>query len=225
MENGKHRLITMAAIAGLAAFVGDFLVTIALGFSYPGYNHLKLVMSELGSPASPVAVWMGAWWVVFGILFIAYAIGFAVAFAPIRKLALVAGLLICLFGLGAGVGAGLFPMDPVGAAATRAGELHDVFAGAGFLSIAFVPLASLVLFPRRRVPGMYWLSIAAFLLGLASLTLFIVSEDAPSTQGILSLTGLWQRLFLLIHYTYQGVIAVRMICSDRTRFAQEAGHA
>ena len=44
MENAKHRLITMAAIAGLAASVGDFLVTISLGFFYPGYNHLKLVV-------------------------------------------------------------------------------------------------------------------------------------------------------------------------------------
>jgi hypothetical protein len=209
----KNRFIIIAAVAGLVAFVGDFLVTIVLGFFYPNYNHLKLVMSELGTPQSPVAVWIGLWWVVFGILFITFAIGFAAVFASGKKSALIVALLIALFGLGAGVGAGLFPMDPVGSETTLAGELHDVFAGAGFFAVAFVPLASLAVFPRKRVPGMYWLSIAVFVLGLVFFALFVISEDVPSTEGILSYTGLWQRLFLLIHYTYLGVIAALMIRS------------
>ena len=118
MTKSKSQFITIAAIAGLVAFVGDFLVTIVLGFFYPNYNHLKLVMSELGTPASPVAVWVGLWWVVFGILFIAFAIGFAAAFASGKKSALIVALLIGLFGLGAGIGAGLFPIDSVGAEPT-----------------------------------------------------------------------------------------------------------
>jgi hypothetical protein len=211
----NNRFIIIAAVAGLVAFVGDFLVTIVLGFFYPNYNHLKLVMSELGTSQSSVAVWVGLWWVVFGILFITFAIGFAVAFASGKKSVLIVALLIALFGLGAGVGAGLFPMDPVGSETTLAGELHDVFAGAGFLAIAFVPLVSSVIFPRKRVPGMYWLSIGVLVLGLVSFALFVVSEDVPSTAGILSYTGLWQRLFLLSHYTYLGVIAALMVRSAR----------
>jgi hypothetical protein len=182
-------------------------------------------MSELGTSGSPVAVWIGLWWVVFGILFIAFAMGFAAAFAAGKKSVLIVALLIGLFGLGARIGAGLFPMDPVGAETTRAGELHDVFAGSGFFAIAFVPLVSLAVFPRKRVPGMYWLSIAVFVLGLASFALFVVSEDVPSTQGILSYTGLWQRLFLLVHYTCLGVIAVLMICSTRTPLGKEVENA
>jgi hypothetical protein len=220
MAKEKSRFIAMAAIAGLVAFAGDFLVTIVLGFFYPNYNHLKLVMSELGAPGSPVAVWIGLWWVVFGFLLIAFAVGFAAAFASGRR-----SVLIGLFGLGAGVGAGLFPMDPVGAETTRAGELHDVFAGTGFFAIAFVPFVSLAVFPRQRAPGMYWLSIAVFVLGLVAFVLFVVSEDLPSAQGILSYTGFWQRLFLLIHYTYLGVIAVLMIRSIRAPSPKEANGA
>jgi hypothetical protein len=52
-------------------------------------------------------------------------------------------------------------------------------------------------------------------LGLVSFALFVVSEDVPSTAGILSYTGLWQRLFLLSHYTYLGVIAALMVRSAR----------
>jgi hypothetical protein len=224
MAKPKSQFIVVAATAGLVAFVGDFLVTIVLGFLYPDYNHLKLVMSVLGAPGSPVAVWIGLWWVVFGILFIAFAVGFAMVFASGKKLALIAALLIALFGLGAGVGAGLFPMDPVGAEATLAGELHDVFAGMGFFAIAFVPLVSLFAFRHKRVPGMTWLSVGVFVLGLVSFALFIISEDVTATGGVLSYTGLWQRLFLLIHYAYLGVIAVLMARSVRA-LSGEGGHA
>jgi hypothetical protein len=196
-----------------------------LGFFYPNYHHLKLVMSELGAPGSPVAVWIGLWWVVFGLLFIALAIGFAVAFAAGKRSVLVVPLLIGLFGLGAGIGVGLFPMDPAGAQTARAGELHDVFAGTGFFALAFVPLVSLAVFPRQHAPGMHWLSIAVFVLGLISLVLFVISEDVPSAQGILLYTGLWQRLFLLTHYTYLGVVALLMIRSTRTPSAKEANDA
>ena len=224
MTKSKSQFITIAAIAGLVASVGDFLVTIVLGFFYPNYNHLKLVMSELGAPASPVAVWIGLWWVVFGVLFIAFAIGFAAAFASGKRSAWIVALLIGLFGLGAGVGAGLFPMDSVGAKPTLSGELHDAFAGAGFFAIAFVPLVSLAVFPQKRTPRLTWLSIGVFVLGLVSFTLFIVSEDVPCTAGALSYTGLWQRLFLLAHYTYLGVIAALMIRSARVS-SEESGHA
>jgi hypothetical protein len=228
MAKLKSQFITIAAIAGLVAFVGDFLVTIVLGFFYPNYNHLRLVMSELGTSQSPVAVWIGLWWVVFGILFIAFAMGFALAFASGKKSALIVALLIALFGLGAGVGAGLFPMDPVGSETTLAGELHDVFAGAGFFAIAFVPLVSLAVFPRKRVPRLTWPAIGVFVLGSVSFALFVVSEDVPSTAGALSYTGLWQRLFLLIHYTYLGVIAALMIRSSSASFeegGQQGGFA
>lgn len=225
MVRSKNRFIVTAAVAGLLAFAGDFLVTIVLGFFYPNYNHFKLVMSELGTSASPVAVWIGLWWVVFGILFITFAIGFAAAFASGKKSVLIVALLIALFGLGAGIGAGLFPMDPVGSETTLAGELHGVFAGTGFFAITFVPLVSLAVFPRKRVAGIYWFSIGVFVLGLVSFALFVVSEDVPSAVGVLSYTGLWQRLFLLIHYMYLGVIAVLTIRSTRTPFGKEAGNA
>lgn len=225
MSKAKGQLITMAAIAGLVAFAGDFLVTIVLGFSYPHYNHLQLVMSELGTSQSPVAFWVGLWWVVFGILFVAFAVGFAAVFAPGSRWGLVAASLIALFGLGAGVAAGVFPTDPASEETTVAGGLHDALAGMGFCAIALVPLASLAVFRRKGIPAMTWFSIGAFVLGLVVFVLFIISEDAPSSAGILSYVGLWQRLFLLIHYTYLGVTAVRMLRLARTPLAQEAGDA
>jgi hypothetical protein len=224
MIKSQNRFIIMAAVAGSMAFVGDFLVTVVFGFFYPNYNHLKLVMSELGSSRSPVAVWVGLWWIVFGILLLIFAVGFAAAFASGKKSVVIVALLIGLFGLGAGIGAGLFPMDSVGSEPTLPGGLHDAFAGAGFFAIAFVPLVSLAVFPRKRTPGLTWLSIGVFVLGLVAFALFVISEDVPSTGGILSYTGLWQRLFLVTHYTYLGVIAALMVRSTRV-LPGESGHA
>jgi hypothetical protein len=115
-------------------------------------------------------------------------------------------------------------MDSVGAGPTLSGKLHDAFAGTGFFAIAFVPLASLTVFPRKRMPRMTWLSLGVFVLGLVSFALFVVSEDVPAAAGALSYTGLWQRLFLLIHYTYLGVIAALMLLSSRV-LPGESGHA
>ena len=215
MVTSKSRFIVLAAVAGLIAFAGDFLVTIVLGFFYPSYHHLELVMSELGTSLSPVAVWMNGWWVVFGILFIIFAIGFRKAFASNKKSVVIATLLIMLFGLGAGVGAGLFPMEPGGSETTLAGKLHGICAGIGFLAVMFVPLIALALFPRKSSPRMFWLSVGVFVVGLVSFGLFVASEDASSGGGLLSYAGLWQRLFLLDIYFYLGVIAVMMVRSSR----------
>ena len=211
----KDRFIIIAAIAGLLAFVGDFLVTIVLGLFYPNYNHLEMVMSDLGTSQSPVGAWINLWWIIGGVLFFIFAVGFRMTFAAHRRSATAVMVLIMLFGLGAWICGGLFPMEPGGLETTLAGKLHGVCGGIGYMVIVFVPLVSLVIFPRKRVPGMYWLSIGVFVLGLVSFALFVVSEDVPSTAGILSYTGLWQRLFLLSHYTYLGVIAALMVRSAR----------
>lgn len=211
----KNRFITIASIAGLMAFVGDFLVTFVLGFFYPDYNHFTLVMSELGTSQSPVAIWTNLWWIVFGALFIVFAAGLRTTFASEKKSITLVALLIALFGLGAGIGAGLFPMEPGGAETTLAGKLHGIFAGLGFIAISFVPLVSMAIFSRSQDPGMFWLSAGVFILGLASFALFVASEDAVSGAGLMSYAGLWQRLFLLNHYGYLAVISARMIQSSR----------
>ena len=79
---------TLASL-GLLAFVGDFLVTFVLGFFYPNYSHLKLVMSELGTYQSPVATWVNLWWILFGILFVLFAFGFQSVFARLKRAAVI----------------------------------------------------------------------------------------------------------------------------------------
>ena len=211
----NSRFVVTAAIAGLLAFVGDFLVTFVLGLFYPNYSHLKLVMSELGTYQSPVATWVSIWWMIFGILLVVFALGFQAVFARGKKAAVVVTVLIVLVGLGAGIGAGIFPMEPRGAENTLAGKLHGIFAGIGFLAVSFVPLGMLILFSRTRSPGFVGLSAAIFAVGILFFVLFIASEDTSTATGILSYPGLWQRLFLLNHYVYLSVFSIIMIRSSR----------
>ena len=42
MGTSRSSFIVAAVGAGLLALAGDFLVTIVLGFFYPGYNHLQM---------------------------------------------------------------------------------------------------------------------------------------------------------------------------------------
>lgn len=211
MNESSQQFVHSAAVAGMVAFLGDFVVTTALAFFYPGYNHIKLVMSELGTVESPVAMWISLWWVIFGFLFILFAMGFRRAFGSMGGPVTIASLLILVFGLGAGIGAGLFPMDPGGTGTSLYGTLHDTCAGIGFLALQAVPALSTAIFRRRDFPRLHSVSIADFVLGLAFLVIFVISGDTTAAHGLLSYDGLWQRLFLLTHYGYLALIAVQMI--------------
>lgn len=205
-----NRFILIASIAGFIVFTGDFLITIVLGFFYPNYDHFRMVMSDLGTSQSPVAIWINAWWIIFGTFFFIFAIGFRQTFGKHKKSANTVMVLIMLFGLCAWICAGLFPIEPGSLETTLAAKLHRIFGGVGYLSIMFVPLAALDIFSRKQSPNPFWLSVAVFALGLITFGLFIVSENAP-TGNISSCVGLWQRLFLLNYYVYLGWLSVMMI--------------
>lgn len=205
-----RQFIVIAAVAGLIAFVGDYVLPFILGFFYPNYNHLTLVQSELGTSVSPVSAWINTWWVLFGVLNIVFGLGFWQAFNHEGRMALVVGILIIVFGLGAGVGAGLFPQEPGGVETTLSGKLHGIFAGIGELVIILVPLLNLWIFTRQTSEPLFWASIATFVLSLLTFGLFLGGHDMP-TEGILSYVGLWQRAYFLVIYVYLGTIAVHMI--------------
>ncbi|MGC9357638.1 MAG: DUF998 domain-containing protein [Anaerolineae bacterium] len=217
MQKQSTSFVHVAAVAGMIAGIGDFAVTLILGFFYPNYNHLRFVMSELGTAQSPIALWVNAWWVLFGVLFVVFAIGLWQGFMEHGTPAAVIALMVALFGLGAGIGGGLFPMEPGGLETTLVGRLHGVFAGIGFMTIAFVPLAALWLFPRSSNPRLFWLSVGVFILGLILFGLFIAAEDVAGSRSLLAYAGLWQRLFLLNHYAYLGLFAARMLHHNDVR--------
>jgi hypothetical protein len=172
---------------------------------------MREVLSQLGTAESPVRRWINAWWCVFGLLVVLFAWGYYRAFAhgAVLSAGSLAAWLLVLFGVGAGPGAGLFPMDAPGREPTLTGTLHHWISGAGFVALVFVPALGLAVF-RGQAPALFWLSCAVLLGGLGLLGV-ILASGRPGASGLLALGGLWQRTFLLNYYVYVAAIAVVML--------------
>jgi hypothetical protein len=211
MKSLSDPIVSAAAVAGIVAGVGDLAIPMALARRWPGYDSARDVLSRLGCADSPVRLWINAWWCLFGALIIAFAWGYYRVFvhgAPLSAAGL-AALLLVVFGLGAGPGAGLFPMDVPGQPPTPTGALHHRISGVGFVALFFVPLVGLAVFGGRS-PVLFWGSLAAALGGIAALGMIVVSSR-PKAAGILALGGMWQRVFLLNYYLYFFAIAFEML--------------
>ncbi len=213
MNASMPSLVAGAALAGVLACVGDVLIPWVLGRMVPGYDGTREVLSKLGMAGSPVRLWINAWWCVFGFLMVTFAWGYFQSFAhgKLHSCAGAATVLLVLFGLGAGPGAGLFPMDIPGNASTLSGSLHHWLSGAGFAALIFVPLLGVWVFASQ--PTMIFLSIVAQIGGLAAGT-FVVMSERTGVDGWLARGGLWQRALLVNYYLYFLAIAVVML---RTR--------
>ena len=134
----SETFILIASIACFIACFGDFLLNIILGFFQPNYSHLEDTISELATKEKPFTLLLTIWWVLFGVLFIIFAVGFGFATDFTRASIITVVILISLFGLGAGIFAGLFPMDPKGQDETASGKIHGITAGLGFLAVLIV---------------------------------------------------------------------------------------
>jgi len=199
----------VSAVGAVLACAGDLLVPLVIGRSYPGYSHLRDVMSALGTRESPVARWMNGWWVVFGVLMMAFGIGVALAFPSTGDAGRVLACQFLVFGLGAGIGAGLFPMDPVGAPTTLTGWLHGLVGSVGFVALGFAPLVTLWAVSRAGTPWLWWLAAIVQGLGLVVFAVIVVSGHSRG-EGVLSWAGLWQRVFLAVIYVYVAAMAVEV---------------
>ena len=54
----------------LIAMAGDLIVSFVLSLFYSGYNNLKMSISALGNPASPVRIPFNIWMLIEGVLFL-----------------------------------------------------------------------------------------------------------------------------------------------------------
>jgi len=207
-------LMQLAALAGIAACLGDVVIPTVLGRLYPGYDSTREVLSRLGCADSPVRLWINGWWCLFGVLIACFAWGFFRAFGNGALLSwpALAALLLLLFGLGAGPGAGLFPMDIPGTPATRSGWLHSALSGTGFLALSLFPAVCLAVFSGGKSPLLFWWSLIAFLDGIA-LAMLVGMSGKPDATGMLALGGLWQRVFVASYYLHLLAIAVVMLRS------------
>ncbi|MGE5394540.1 MAG: DUF998 domain-containing protein [Candidatus Saccharibacteria bacterium] len=207
----KKSIIIAASIACFIGCIGDFWVTFVLADYKPGYSHLRHTMSMLGVENSPVSLLISAWWITLGFLIIFFALGFAEAFNYRRWEVKFSTWLLILYGLGEGLGSGLFKAERINNSLTITGNLHEIMGAFGTIAILILPLFMMRIILRSVNPSFHTLSWTVLIIGLSMLILFLFRFSSFEIEGLSLYKGLWQRLFVLDYYIYLIVIAVMMI--------------
>ena len=216
MTKRKILVISGAAAFG-AVFTGELLSFFLPVPQFPGYSRIMNVMSELGSSASPISGIVSAWWIIMGILMIVFAIGFKTAYSPGNKYVEIAFWLLIIYGVGEGIGSGLFKFDMVRGKITISYFIHEVFGAAGIFAVVMLPYVTRRTDKLSASRNFRIFSQIVLLLGFFLLLLFSVRYLAGESQknliinGLVKTVGLWQRLMLLVYYIYMADIAVRMV--------------
>lgn len=196
----------------LIAIVGDFVVAYVLAAFYPGYSHMKQVMSVLGNPNSPVSLLYSGWLVTLGILLCISSLNFYSTYAGTsRGYAMTGAILIVVFGVGAGILSGIFRVDDGDVVESMAAKIHGIAAGIGFMLLMFVPLIVGMLSFKQGFGLLGWISMASFILSIVFFALFIMSDKESFEGTVIGLAGLWQRLSLASMYTALLLISIRHI--------------
>jgi len=198
---------TYSKIASITCFVacaGDFAVTFIIGFMHKGYNFLTQSESFLGTEDSPVAKYMNAWEIIFTLLFLACAYSLFKAGFSKSRWQLTVVWLIVVYGLGEGLGSGLFPYNHIGNELTLSGKLHSLFSGIGVAALVATPFILLKTFPRKDFPKLNRFFLFVAISGPILVIIFLFSR-----QDLFPLRGLWQRLFLLDYYLMLMVLSLQ----------------
>lgn len=209
----NSKFIIISSIICIIACIGEFVFMFILGAFYPGYNQLKDTMSSLGASISPVSNIISVWWVIMGVLFIIFGAGFKKAFQEKRIYTDICALLIILYGLGEGIGSGLFKANHIVDTdnLTLSGVIHDIVGGIGVTAILIFPLLMQKVITTNENTSFKKLSQIVFVLGIVSILLFLFRFSGDGNNFLTTYKGLWQRLFMLNTYIYFSIIAVLMI--------------
>ncbi len=186
-------LLQITLVFIFIASAADLLVPFIISRKYPNYSHLKLAISELGSRVSPVRKMESANLIFVGALLIIGGFLHAFLFLSSNGFKNLYILGIVIFGLGCII-AGKFPEDPKGEEESRDGKIHGIGSGLGFLFLLVCPLWAVFI---DEFKSLQLLNCLFFIMGLVTFTLFIISEKK---DGLLGLTGLWQRANLVVLY-------------------------
>ncbi len=211
-EQSKNIILTLTAISCFIATLGDFAVMGYAGSIYPGYRMLHDTESMLGASSSPVSEMTSAWWIILGLLFVIFGAGFRKAYHDGGRAAQIASWLIILYGVGEGMGSGIFHADYVDGYLTLPGKIHDALGGLGIAGMFILPLLVRKIIPRKKHPVLHSLAVPTIIIGLAVLILFSIAKlKSQPSEFITTWKGLWQRLLTLNFYVYLAFLAGVML--------------
>ena len=217
MTTRRSAWVKAGALACVLACVGDILVPELLARHYPGYDPVMESESILGVTGSPVAGWFTAWSVCLALLLFVFAWGLQQAFWPKAKRIALASLFLVVYGIGEGLGSGLFPFDHSGGVLTLSGKIHSALSIVGSGGLYLLPLVWLWK-PPAQGPRLRALSWGILLFGGLFMLVF-----AAAKAGWFGMAGLWQRAYIAVYYIYLLTLALCMYRSVREKHVMPLG--
>ncbi len=189
--------------------VGDPIALYVFGRKYPGYCQVADSISSLGAAISPVSDQISTWWMILGSVFVVFALGFNKVYKERGKTVITATWLIAVYGLGEGLGSGLFKADHIGDSLTTSAMIHDTLGVSGNVSVLILPLVMRRIFPKEEHRAFYIFSGVVLYVGIVTSLLFLSKHFGSNVISLY--IGLWQRITLINFYIYFMVIATMML--------------
>lgn len=206
------RLTTYGWYLILIAMAGDLLVSLVLPVFYGGYSTLRMSVSALGNPVSPVRIPFNIWMLIEGILFLLAIPAVYRHFRPVSGgLTITMTIFIAVFAVGACIFTCFFSVNESKDTVTLASKIHGAGSVIGFMLFLFVPLLVAILSFKSRNGLTGVVSVISFVLAIVFFALFVMA-DKPEFKGtFIDNEGLWQRLNLAFMYLPLAVTAVSKI--------------
>ena len=196
----------------LIAMVGDLVFSLIFSLFYKGYSCMRMSISVLGNPASPVRIPFNIWMIIEGVLFLAAVPAIYSCYAPVSgglTKTLVAA--VAVFAVGACIFTGFFSVNETKDVVTTASKVHGAGSVTGFMLFLFVPLIAAILSFKNGETGIGAVSAACFVLSIVFFVLFVMSDKPEFENTVIRNEGLWQRLNLLFMYLPMMIISIKRI--------------
>ena len=195
-------------IALLAAMAGDILVSWILALFYKDYSNIKMSISALGNPQSPVRTPFNIWMLLEGVLFlVALPVLYDHYHTVSRGLTYTLMVFVAVFAVGACIFTCFFSVNETKDVITTASKIHGVGSVIGFILFLFVPLLIAILSFKNNESMIGVISIICFVAALVFFTLFVMSDKEEFAGSAIASEGLWQRLNLISMYLPLFIVA------------------
>jgi hypothetical protein len=192
MRNAARLLAAWSAFAGYALFVG---MIIWAGAAWPGYDHLRQFISELGATGAPNGQVFGLWgFIIPGALMMVFPVAAFLAL-PRSAASLIGFALILLFASGTFFG-GVYPCDfgCVTEGGSYSQHMHELLGLGGYLT---APLALFVAgLASRRWPGaggLFPLGVCTAVVAAVAMPVMVmnIEFDGAAQRALEGAMALW----------------------------------
>ena len=195
-------------IALIIAMTGDILVSWLLALFYKDYSNVKMSISALGNPNSPVRNIFNVWMLIEGILFLAALPAIYKCYHEVSGgLTYTLMTFVAIFAIGACIFTCFFSVNESKDVVTTASKIHGAGSVIGFMLFLFVPLLIAILSFKNEQSAIGVISIICFVAALVFFALFVMADKEEFANTAIANEGLWQRLNLIFMYLPVFIIA------------------